>query len=60
MAAYLNRECEKLDRFVQENETGRRDKEIIDGDEFTVLDNPTFEVFKTRPRCLLYAVRVRS
>jgi hypothetical protein len=46
MAAYLNREREKLDRFVQENATGRRDEEIMDGDEPIVLDNPIFEAFE--------------
>jgi hypothetical protein len=46
MAAYLNRKREKLDRFAQENETGRRDQEIMDGDEPIVLDNPIFEAFE--------------
>jgi hypothetical protein len=49
MAAYLNREREKLDRFGQESETGRRDEEIIDGDEPIVLDNPVFEAFEHGP-----------
>jgi hypothetical protein len=47
MAAYLNREREKLDRFVQENETGRKDEEIMDSDEPIVLDNPIFEHLNT-------------
>jgi hypothetical protein len=50
MAAYLNCEREKLDRFVQENETGRRDEEIMDGDEPSVLDNPIFEAFEHDPQ----------
>jgi hypothetical protein len=49
MAAYLNREREKLDRSVQENETGRRDEEIMDGDKPIVLDNLIFEAFKHDP-----------
>jgi hypothetical protein len=49
MAAYLNREREKLDRFIQENETGRRDEEIMDGDEPIVLDNPVFKAFEHDP-----------
>jgi hypothetical protein len=49
MAAYLNREREKLDRFVLENETGRRDEEIMDGDEPIILDNPIFEAFEHDP-----------
>jgi hypothetical protein len=49
MAAYLNRKREKLDRLVQENQTGRRHKEIMDGDEPIVLDNPIFEAFEHDP-----------
>jgi hypothetical protein len=49
MTAYLNRECEGLDRFVQENETGRRDEEIMDGNEPIVLDNPISEAFEHGP-----------
>jgi hypothetical protein len=49
MAAYLNCERKKLDRFVQENETGRRNEEIMDGDESIILDNPIFEAFEHEP-----------
>jgi hypothetical protein len=49
MAAYLNREREKLDKFVQENETGRRNEEIMDGDEPIVPDNSIFEAFEHDP-----------
>jgi hypothetical protein len=40
MAAYLNRELEKLDRLVQE---------IMNVDEPIVLDNPIFEAFEHDP-----------
>jgi hypothetical protein len=48
-AAYFNRERKKLDRFVQENETSRRDEEIMDSDQPIALDNPIFEVFEHHP-----------
>jgi hypothetical protein len=35
--------------FVQENEIGRRDEEIMDGDEPIVLDNPMFKAFEHDP-----------
>jgi hypothetical protein len=53
MAAYLNREREEPDMFVQENESGRRDEEITDGDEPIVLDNPIFEAFEHDPDAFL-------